>query len=717
MKIFSFCFLLLVSISAYAQRQPEAATSSQRIGKIINSNWTFNYFPSEAADKGYESPAYDDSKWIAVSIPHTWNTYETSGEFNPVTGTSSEPLNPYWYNGWGWYRKHFGVNQAYFDRKVFIEFDGVQENCKVWINGIYLGEHKGGYGPFDFDITPHIKKAGDNLIAVAVNNDRILTGHHSLYGGIFKDVTIILKNKLYIPMQGSASHEGGTFITTPDLNEKSGTVKIVTWVKNDNVQPKNCTLQTTIYDKDRKMVQQVRNTVDIGPDELYTFDQTTKPLKNPDLWSPEDPVLYSVVSEVFDGKALVDSYTSPLGFSIGDEKNKDLHSRISSEDTSRIIISGNVYAEKTDLTVPGTVKDKTSNSGPTGEPARIVLRASSNSIKADRASVAILHADIMDSQGKSVDGLKKALKWVVTGPAKLIGPVTYGYLENALRSTGEAGKIKVKVFASGLASGSVEIVSEAVVQDNTAISELILKNEGRTGVDRIVLKPSRLEEIPGEIKPTSDALKLSAQDREGYMKTIREFIARNNTSTDTTTIEFRTLINLFAAYLYNNNGQLIADDFNFNVRNFNICRLIAGYINATKLPQPFKDGLRVYYSNCIINEGKEKNCGDEMNWLNWIPSGGTVVFCDEVMKTSPSKGILMTSKNELKDIISLVHPAFSKFSEDARARAIEFIAKMNPYIHAEVKMQIIDGKEVTSTKLFAEKGKPILIPLYKFIAE
>ena len=51
--------------------------------KIINSDWAFNYFPKETANKGYESPALDDSRWSAISIPHTWNTFETTGEFEP----------------------------------------------------------------------------------------------------------------------------------------------------------------------------------------------------------------------------------------------------------------------------------------------------------------------------------------------------------------------------------------------------------------------------------------------------------------------------------------------------------------------------------------------------------------------------------------------------------------------------------------------------------
>ena len=108
-------------------------------------------------------------------------------------------------------------------------------------------------------------------------------------------------------------------------------------------------------------------------------------------------------------------------------------------------------------------------------------------------------------------------------------------------------------------------------------------------------------------------------------KVIRDYILKNNPSTDTTTVELRALVELFSSHLLNNNGRLVADDYNFNTDHYNNCRLISGYINATKLPQLFKETLRKYYADVIIRQGIEKNAGDEMNWLNWIPSGGTVI--------------------------------------------------------------------------------------------
>jgi beta-galactosidase len=295
---------------------------SHRVSKIINSQWTFNYFPAKDADKGFESPLLKDNDWPAISIPHTWSTYETTGELHPYIRNAAESDNPYWWNGWGWYRKHFSVNNNPSGKKVFIEFEGVMKYCKVWINGTYLGDHKGGYGSFDFDLTPYIKPGEDNLLTVAVNNLRndqfstppMAAGNFNVYGGIYRDVTIVLKDKLYIPMQGSAAHEGGTFVTTPVVTGKQGIVRVQTWVKNDYDQTKNCTLRTIIADNGNNIVQEIVSKASIKPGELYRFDQLSKPIKNPRLWSNDDPYLYKVYSEVTDGKILTDNYESPLGF-------------------------------------------------------------------------------------------------------------------------------------------------------------------------------------------------------------------------------------------------------------------------------------------------------------------------------------------------------------------------------------------------------------------
>ena len=774
-------FLLLITFIASAQSKGKTTQprKSPGIEKIINSHWTFNYFPEGSREINCESPAFDDSKWSLVSIPHTWSTYETTGELHPFIKSPSEKDNPYWWTGWGWYRKHFIVNSDITNKKVFIEFEGVQKYCKVWINGKYLGDHKGGYGSFDFDITEHVTKGKDNILVVAVNNKQndefnippMAAGNFNVYGGIYRDVTLVIKDNLYIPMQGSASHEGGTFVTTPVVSEKQGIVRVQTWVKNDYSQPKNCVLNTYIIDASNKVIQVVKTKYTINPKQLYKFDQTFKPVKNPRLWSPETPYIYKVWSELTDGSKVTDSYTSPLGFRwfrwdyrenflyINGKKSvikggnrqqeypwlgaaipewlteldfKDIDENLNynfmrtahypndkyvydladkygiviveespgiknqpfspevqeqqmkemirrdrnhpsimfwgigtdtglaatlNEDTTRILTATRVInttkpparlhsfenmAKENVITdiYPVSGRRSPAPQGLTaGEPAKIILTGSSVKMTADLSSVAIITADIVDQKGNHVNGANNTVRWTVSGPATLVGPQisvsdsekhieTNGawYLEmpvsNVIRSTGKAGKIRITVSASGLASGSFEIDASEAKPSGTVVVEPKLDEKGRVQVAKPFLSVSRLDDIPREITMSNDDITLQAVGRRGYAAAIKGHILKNNPAIDTATVEFRSLIILLSSHLHRNLGLLVADDYNFNADHYNNCKLISGYINATKLPPVFKETLRNYYADAIIMQGNEKNPGDEMNWLNWIPSEG-----------------------------------------------------------------------------------------------
>ncbi|MEI6048071.1 MAG: glycoside hydrolase family 2 TIM barrel-domain containing protein [Bacteroidota bacterium] len=867
MKTIALLLLAFFCISVLnAQKEPFEIQNSQRIEKIINSQWTFNYFSNETADKGYESPGFDDSRWIAVSLPHTWSTYETTGELHPFVRNVEESDNLFWWIGWGWYRKHFSINRDFYDRKVFIEFEGVQKYCKVWINGKYLGNHEGGNGSFDFDITRFIKPGGDNVLAVAVNNRQgddfkippMASGNFSVYGGIYRDVTLVLKNKLYIPMQGSASHEGGTFVTTPRVSETEGVVRVKTWVKNDNLQDKNCTLQTSIVDAGGKIIEVIKSDTVINPAQLIMFDQTSNPVINPHLWSNEDPYLYRIYSEVIDKEEVMDTFTTPLGFRwfwwdykedflyvngkkmvirtgnrhqeypwlgnaipkwitvmdypdtsgnlnysfirfayypndklvyeladkygiVIDEESPNINSRDTTvevqeqqmkemirrdrnhpgimiwsmgnetnhaadsifamaEDTTRIITARGV----SDSSAVAYVILTEENGQPVGtqevmagEPAKITLKGSHRKITADRGSVVIITADIVDSRGNNVYGANNTIKWSVTGAATLVGPSNYEsdmnqhnqmegawYIDmpvsNVIRSTGKPGKIRVTVSASGLASGSFDIESEETQPDNSFIIEPILVNDGRKPVIRITPNVNNLNDVPHEIKLTYDEFNITASDKNEFAAIIRDYILKNNSSLDTATVEFKTLTDIFASQLINNDGHLIADDYNFNVEHYNNCRLISGYINSTRLHPLFKEGLKKYYANSIIRQGSEKNGGEEMNWLNWIPDGGTVIISQAGTSIAGIKGAIVTGKHELAELIAVVYPTFKNFSEEAKERALIFISKMNPYIHVtSISEQSTEGDKemITKVSYTAEKGQPILIPLLKFISE
>jgi beta-galactosidase len=305
-----------------AETQRYRAPTTHRLGKTINREWTFNYFPDPTADgAGCQLPDFNDANWPAVAVPHTWQTYETTGKVHPFIYDASEKDGPYWWRGWGWYRKHFSIGNEQANRKIFVEFDGVQKYSKVWVNGQPVGDHKGGYSGFYFDITDLVRLGQDNVLAVAVNNRQndpfrippMSAGNFDVYGGIYRDVRIVITDRLHIPFQGSYRHQGGTFITTPSVSQDAAEVGIRTWVKNDYPAARQCELHTIIVDAGGIEAQRLTAEKSLQAGELAEFDQTSRPIAQPHLWSPETPYVYTVVSDVCDAGKVVDCFASPLG--------------------------------------------------------------------------------------------------------------------------------------------------------------------------------------------------------------------------------------------------------------------------------------------------------------------------------------------------------------------------------------------------------------------
>ena len=322
-KIFLTLALGCATLSLSAATARYQTPANHRIEQTINREWTFNYFPAENADTaGCEAPQFDDSKWPAIALPHTWSTYETTGKLHPFIHDASEKDDPYWWNGWGWYRKHFSVGKEESARRVYVEFDGVQKYSKIFVNGKFIGDHKGGYNGFEFDITDAIRFGEDNVLAVAVNakqNDAfkippMSAGNWNTYGGIYRDARIVIKDALHIPFQGSYKHEGGTFVTTPQVSDDSATVNVKTWVENNSASARECELRTTIADADGTVIETFSQKKNIAPGATIEFDQTSTPIAQPHLWSPETPYVYKVFSDVLQSGVAVDHFESPLGF-------------------------------------------------------------------------------------------------------------------------------------------------------------------------------------------------------------------------------------------------------------------------------------------------------------------------------------------------------------------------------------------------------------------
>ena len=154
--------------------------------------WQFSIDPGDVGEEeGWADPYFDDSDWQIVSVPHTWNVMKAYSQ----------------YEGVAWYRKHLELPQAVKGAYFRLRFDSVFYRAMVWWNGVYLGQHQGGYTPFAFPISEVIDPEGLNVVAVRVDNlrlpDRIPDDFFDWwhYGGIVRDVTIEATSHIYIDHQ------------------------------------------------------------------------------------------------------------------------------------------------------------------------------------------------------------------------------------------------------------------------------------------------------------------------------------------------------------------------------------------------------------------------------------------------------------------------------------------------------------------------------------
>jgi hypothetical protein len=285
--------LLVFTLGLLASHVVAAGSSNFRETFNFNREWKFQLgdFTNATAAK------FDDSKWDDANLPHSFSMpYFAADRF---------------YVGYGWYRKHFNVPEAWSGKRINLEFDGVFQVAEVFVNGQRVGEHKGGYTGFNFDITDAVK-TGDNVVAVRVNNiwDPRLApraGEHTFSGGIYRDVWLVVTAPVHVTWYG-------TFVTTPQVSKESGTVNVKTEVVNHSNASKSVTVKTSVVDAKGKTVAGMEFTQTIAANETNYFDQTSAPVAHPKLWSPEHPNLYSVKTIVLDDGKTVDDYTSPLGF-------------------------------------------------------------------------------------------------------------------------------------------------------------------------------------------------------------------------------------------------------------------------------------------------------------------------------------------------------------------------------------------------------------------
>ena len=327
--------IIILLISAFCAMSISAQSQRERIA--FDDNWQFafgdasspakdfgcgteyfNYLTKAASihNEGPYSPKFDASGWKTVDLPHDWvvdlpyaeeashsHGYKTVGYKYPQTSV-------------GWYRKTFTVPAEDYGKHIWLQFDGIFRDARIWVNGFYLGHEPSGYATQFYDISEYLNYGEENIVCVRADAT-LEEGWFYEGAGIYRHVWLNKASKVNVAPFGtfvysefavpySLESEAGPDLTLASLN-------IETEVQNMGAVPARYSLKHTLVDAEGNAVGscEAEGGLILAKETLKTH--AAMPVENPHLWSCEDPYLYKVITEVYADGSLTDTYETVTG--------------------------------------------------------------------------------------------------------------------------------------------------------------------------------------------------------------------------------------------------------------------------------------------------------------------------------------------------------------------------------------------------------------------
>ncbi|WP_162607587.1 discoidin domain-containing protein [Lachnoclostridium sp. An181] len=308
---------VLTPFGVTVQSVQAAETFTGREVLNFNSDWGFYRGDLENA----ENPSFDDSEFANVTLPHTMQLAKKH-----CPGANGV------YQGVGWYRRYFTLDESYANKKIQIQFEGVMTDSDVYLNGEKIYTRNGGYVGFTVDITDKIKFGETNVLALRVSKvdnpetppgkpEGNLDFHY--WGGIYRDVNMIVTEKTSVTdaLEADQVGGGGVFLTYPEVSQEEATVNVKTDVANDNEEAHEVYVKQTLETKEGQVVVERQSEAqEIAADESYQFSQDLV-VSNPHLWGIDDPYLYNLVTEVYEDGVKIDEVENNAGIRTIDFKS------------------------------------------------------------------------------------------------------------------------------------------------------------------------------------------------------------------------------------------------------------------------------------------------------------------------------------------------------------------------------------------------------------
>jgi beta-glucuronidase len=252
-------------------------------------------FHREGERLGFQTETFDARLWREVGVPSCFEAGCPS-----LDG----------YEGVCWYRRAFSLPADWGTRRVVVRFEAVNYRAKVWLNGRFLGENRDGFLPFEFDISPTIRRPGSNLLAVAADNahhEGDVPGNHTGwrgFGGILREVALIATDPLFV--------REARVLAAP--NAKGGDASFTVRVANTSAAEASPAVELDILDP----ASQICGRFHAGPVALpagaeHTFELGGH-IPGAEPWSPAKPMLYTAAIRLREGDRLADEQTVSFGF-------------------------------------------------------------------------------------------------------------------------------------------------------------------------------------------------------------------------------------------------------------------------------------------------------------------------------------------------------------------------------------------------------------------
>ncbi len=249
--------------------------------------------------------ARQSDQWQPVTLPHTANI---------------EPrvVNNQW-QGDAWYRKTIEADSRWRGRKVYLDFEGAMNFSEVWLNGIKVAEHLGGYSPFSVEIGQHLKNGNNQLHVRLDNRDNPLSGpkplaqlDFNMYGGIYRNVWLRVENPLHITDAVAADKvaSGGVFVRFSNVSGTHADIRINTHIATGESTQEKIKLVQQLW-RDGKLIAADEWTGEPGKNEMEV--EQSLMVNSPALWSPSEPNLYQLQTRLYAGDVLKDEEIQRIG--------------------------------------------------------------------------------------------------------------------------------------------------------------------------------------------------------------------------------------------------------------------------------------------------------------------------------------------------------------------------------------------------------------------